>query len=902
LEEKIMKFMKLFLTLAGILNGACLWAGNVSSAAICASSDRPNDLHIFGVGADNQMWHQMWNGFAWTNWEGLGGVFTSTPAAATWGQDRMDVFAVGADKQMYHKGWSGDGLANSTWSPSQTGWDALGGVFAGAPAVASWGQNRLDVFAIGMNTEMYHASYDGNQWSPWESIGGGFTSTPAVVSWGAGRLDVFALGLNQQMYHKAWSGGWLPNQTDWEPLGGVFLSAPAVTSWGPDRLDIFAIGTDHQMYHQAWGGSGWLPGALAWDKLGGSFGSAPAVTSWGPNRLDVVGLDNNNQMFHKAWTGSAWSPAGAGWEAEGGTFTSAPAITSWSANRMDVVGLGTNFGVYHKASNSAGVLPAQAQWDNLNGVFRLPPQSTGLVNPFYGASATTDMVIIAPDEFMAALKPLVDHKNATGATTIAVSISSLSPFFQGVDDQETIKNAIRYAHESMATIFVMLAGDATKVPVRYQFMHGLSSYYANNYNATTQLSDGNWSVPATFPNAFADKLSPTGFAYGTQPNLSVPIDGTYIPSDLYYANLYHHPLPANGSTIGYYDTWDANGNGLYNEGTWLDTTNPNPDNVDGFPDVAVGRVTAHTAADITAFVYKIIQYENAPPPFAGTFVADYLYPGATSLSDSIISGSAQLWATNAPVRAEINLPSGSTPAANWASAQNSVVASSVGQSSWVSYLGHGWSQGWDGGFDASFVGQTSGSSLPVVFAIGCSTGQFMIGGPFNGLYMDVSGTQHNFQVSPGGEPCGNQAVLVDAISGQLYGGVDVIGANALPLTTPRPDPYDGIGRGDQGFAYAWLMSNKFNGAIAYFGETGVAEDWMGQELETYLLQFYGTARTVSQTAGGNPTLGTAYLVAQQAYFNNHQSDNGSTDYHSIARFYLGWMTFFGDPSLRLPVR
>lgn len=901
-----MKFTKVLLTLAGILNGACLWAGNVSSAAICASSDRPNDLHIFGVGADNQMWHQMWNGFAWTNWEGLGGVFTSAPAVASWGQDRVDVFAVGADKQMYHKGWSGDGLSTSSWSPSQTTWDALGGIFAGAPAVASLGQNHLDVFAIGMNTEMYHASYDGNQWSAWESLGGGFTSTPAVVSWGAGRLDVFALGLDRQMYHKAYGGGWLPSQTGWDSLGGVFLSAPAVASWGPNRLDIFGIGTDNRMYHKAWIGSGWLPAAEHWDKLGGNFGSAPAVTSWGPNRLDVVGLDDHNQMFHKAWTGSAWSPAGIVWEGEGGTFTSAPAIASWSANHLDVVGLGTGFGVLHKASDTTGVLPAQAQWDNLQGVFHLTPPSVGLVNPFYAAKPA-DMVIIAPDDFMTALKPLVDHKNATGVSTIAVSISSLSPFFQGVDDQETIKNAIRYAHEVLATTYVMLAGDASQVPVRYQFMHNLSTNYANNYKGTL-LSDGNWSVPSTFPNAFADELSPTGFAYGTEPDLSIPIDGTYIPSDLYYANLYH-PLPANGNTIGYYDTWDANGNGLYNEGTWGDTTNPNPDNVDGFPDVAVGRVTAHTAADITAYVYKIIQYENAPPPFSGTFVADYQYPGATADSDSILSGSAQLWANKTPIRAEIEVPlqepgQPSPLSANWTSAQASDVTAYAGRSSWVSYLGHGGPQAWGyfGGFGVNNVAQTIGSSLPVVFAIGCLTGQFMIGGPFNGLYMDVSGTQHNFQLSSGGEPGGNQAVLVDTVSGQLYGGVDVFGANALPLITPKPSPYDGIGRGDQGFAYAWLMSNKFNGAIAYFGETGVAEDWMGQELETYLLQFYGTARAVSQTTGGNPTLGTAYLAAQQAYFNNHQGDNGSTDYHSIARFYLGWMTFFGDPSLRLPVR
>jgi hypothetical protein len=44
------------------------------------------------------------------------------------------------------------------------------------------------------------------------------------VSWAAERLDIFGLGTDNQMYHKYWSPstGWGPSQTGWEAIGGVF--------------------------------------------------------------------------------------------------------------------------------------------------------------------------------------------------------------------------------------------------------------------------------------------------------------------------------------------------------------------------------------------------------------------------------------------------------------------------------------------------------------------------------------------------------------------------------------------------------------------------------------------------------------------------------------------------------
>ena len=47
--------------------------------------------------------------------------------------------------------WNG-----SSWGPSATGWEALGGVFNSTPAVVSWGPDRLDIFGLGTDNVLYH--------------------------------------------------------------------------------------------------------------------------------------------------------------------------------------------------------------------------------------------------------------------------------------------------------------------------------------------------------------------------------------------------------------------------------------------------------------------------------------------------------------------------------------------------------------------------------------------------------------------------------------------------------------------------------------------------------------------------------------------------------------------------
>ncbi len=47
-----------------------------------------------------------------------------TQYVESWGPNRLDIFGLGTDNQMYQKSWTG-----SAWAPSASGWEALGGVF-----------------------------------------------------------------------------------------------------------------------------------------------------------------------------------------------------------------------------------------------------------------------------------------------------------------------------------------------------------------------------------------------------------------------------------------------------------------------------------------------------------------------------------------------------------------------------------------------------------------------------------------------------------------------------------------------------------------------------------------------------------------------------------------------------
>jgi hypothetical protein len=125
----------------------------------------------------------------------------------------------------------------------------------------------------------------------------------AAVGRPGGRLELFWVGAEQGLFHASFSeGAW----TAPEALGGRLASVPAVTAWDDEPMEVFAIFDDGALWDRYWDGTTWH----AWESLGGELepGSTPAATSNGAERLDVLALGRDGRTWHRWWNGSDWVP------------------------------------------------------------------------------------------------------------------------------------------------------------------------------------------------------------------------------------------------------------------------------------------------------------------------------------------------------------------------------------------------------------------------------------------------------------------------------------------------------------------------------------------------------------------------------------------------------------------
>lgn len=132
---------------------------------------------------------------------------------------------------------------------------------AGVAAVARSG-GRLERFWAGPGDELLHAAYRDGAWSDPENLGGRLSSPPAVAAWGDEPMEVFAIFDDGELWDRYWDGQtWHP----WESLGGQLQpgSTPAAAANGPDRLDVLAVGRDGRTWQRWWNGTEWVPWQVA---------------------------------------------------------------------------------------------------------------------------------------------------------------------------------------------------------------------------------------------------------------------------------------------------------------------------------------------------------------------------------------------------------------------------------------------------------------------------------------------------------------------------------------------------------------------------------------------------------------------------------------------------------------
>ena len=232
-----------------------------SGPAICR---QPGRIDVFGRGDDRRILQAWRTGSGqWHAWEPMGNVtFRSGPAAVFRASGSMEVYAVGEDDRIWRRSFTDHW---GSWN-SGLGAASTGTFLPAAPAVTTWrgapyqtfDNEHIDLFALGKDTQIYHASTDrgGTTWEPWTPVGyGRFFSGPSAVSWGANRIDIVALGLDRRCYHITWHNGW----TAWSPIhAGTFFAGPGISSHGPNHLEVFAVGDDRRMWRSEWlPGQGW---------------------------------------------------------------------------------------------------------------------------------------------------------------------------------------------------------------------------------------------------------------------------------------------------------------------------------------------------------------------------------------------------------------------------------------------------------------------------------------------------------------------------------------------------------------------------------------------------------------------------------------------------------------------
>ena len=183
-----------------------------------------------------------------------------------------------------------------------------------------------------------------------------------------------------------------------------------------------------------------------------------------------------------------------------------------------------------------------------------------------------DLVIISPEVFADRIQPLVDHKNQIGINTYLKKTEDIYQEYVGRDDAEKIKYFIKDAIETNDISYVLFIGglkgqsDEWYVPARYSQLHDRSFW-----------------------------------------------NDSYV-TDLYFADIYRY----NTSNLSYeFDDWDSNKNDIIGEWTWIFDPErgwwydlDKKDDLDLYPDVAVGRLPCRSLNEVTTVVEKIISYEK----------------------------------------------------------------------------------------------------------------------------------------------------------------------------------------------------------------------------------------------------------------------------------------------------
>ena len=182
--------------------------------------------------------------------------------------------------------------------------------------------------------------------------------------------------------------------------------------------------------------------------------------------------------------------------------------------------------------------------------------------PLLEENRENNLLIITPDKFTKNLQPLIDFKENQNIKTKIKTTEEIYEEYDGIDNAEKIKYCIKESIEDFGIKSVLLVG-------------GMDGQFSG------------WNLPPRYSHVLIRE--------GTQEML----EPSFL-SDLYFADIY--------DSEGNFSNWNTNYNDKfaeYEEGII--------DEMDLYPDVALGRLACRNKFEVKNMVNKIIKYEKASP-------------------------------------------------------------------------------------------------------------------------------------------------------------------------------------------------------------------------------------------------------------------------------------------------
>ena len=280
----------------------------------------------------------------------------STPAASSsLGRGRIDVFAQGNDTALWHKWWEPTSDPQGVWHD----WESFGGILTSAPALISIKPGAVEVFVRGSDNGLWHLSYDGQTASDWSSMGGALGSAPVASSQDEASFDVFGLGPNGGIVQ--FSGGFDPYTSTYyggpapppapigsPPSGGIDPNwPPAIGLTATGDYDLFVLGGDRALWHCPSVNGSWA----SWTSLGGQFSSGPGIVTGAPGTLDAFVCDIHSAVsrIHYVQNTGVWSTSYT--QSLGGLVQSGtgPGASPRGSGLLDVFVVGLDQALWHES-------------------------------------------------------------------------------------------------------------------------------------------------------------------------------------------------------------------------------------------------------------------------------------------------------------------------------------------------------------------------------------------------------------------------------------------------------------------------------------------------------------------------------------------------------------------------